>query len=290
MLRKILWEKTALCKHFFKQNNTVQICSNFISGMYPCGITPLFSQLYGSEGVCQVHGILSDFFSANNHEVKKLVYDDACHLCKYARNLERMAYSDGCRFMGQLDMKIDRLHYPNHVDPWCKKHMNPKKDKDLEGVNTVVVEQSFKHYNKYKNCKTMNSVRFHFLFLYMIDLNNLDRVGRLGFQVHPQYELDQPIAQPSSEIQVPVHENESPAERDHEPEKLEKDKGNFPYQCPECEKRFRANHGLTRHSNQMHPKVNNNVEKNTCPKCNKAFSSISTLNRHKRESKTCKEQ
>ena len=154
----------------------------------------------------------------------------------------------------------------------------------------MVVEQSFKHYNKYKNCKTMNSVRFHFLFLYMIDLNNLDRVGRLGFQVHPQYELDQPIAQPSSEIQVPVHENESRAEKDHEQEKLEKDKGNFPYQCPECEKRFRGNHGLTRHSNQMHPKVNNNVEKNTCPKCNKAFSSISTLNRHKRESKTCKEQ
>ena len=44
--------------------------------------------------------------------------------------------------MGQLDMKIDRLHYRNHVDPWCKEHMNPNTDKDLEGVNTVIVEQS----------------------------------------------------------------------------------------------------------------------------------------------------
>ena len=72
-------------------------------GVYPCGIIPLFSELYGGEGCVQTHGILSDFFDANDHEVKKLIYDDVCHLYDLSRKEELMSFSSGTKFMGQLE-------------------------------------------------------------------------------------------------------------------------------------------------------------------------------------------
>ena len=266
------------------RTRTLRYSAGIFLGMYPCGIIPLFSQLYGSESVSQVHGICSNFFSANNHRIRKLIYDDACHLYKYSHKHQRMAYSDGCRFMGQLDMKVDRLHLRNHTETWCKRHMNPNKDPDLLNVNTVVVEQSFKHFNKYKNVKTMNEPRFMMMFLYMIDLHNLDRVGLLGLQVNPQFV-------PDIEMQEPLPQNASPpapANVQEEPNVNKAEENTKPYQCNECEMRFKSNHGLTRHSNQKHPKVNNNDEKNKCQNCKTSFSSKSTLNRHKRQTK-CKD-
>ena len=49
----------------------------------------------------------------------------------------------------------------------------------------------------------MNEHRFAFLFIYMIDLHNLDKVGRLGLQVHPQ-------SVPDVEIQAPPPQNDTP--------------------------------------------------------------------------------
>ena len=130
----------------------------------------------------------------------------------------------------------------------------------------------------------MNEHRFAFLFIYMIDLHNLDKVGRLGLQVHPQ-------SVPDIEIQAPPPQNATPpapANVQEEPNVNTAEENDKPYQCNECKMRFKSNHGLTRHSNQKHPKVNNNDEKNVCQNCKTSFSSKSTLNRHKRQTK-CKD-
>ena len=249
--------------------------------MYPCGIISLFSELYGGEGVVQCHGILSNFFDANDHEVKKLIYDDACHLYGFSCKEELMSYSNGTKFMGQLDMKIDRLHIQNHTRPFCKKNLNPHLDKELDGVNTVVCEQTFTHFNKYKFVKTMNPVRFHFMFLYMIDIHNMDKMNRLGIELHPQFVPEVAPAQVETQDSPPQEQDDEQMETD-QPEAQENQN-----QCSHCNKTFKSNHGLTRHCNQKHPQPGNNNQ-NMCSKCRKNFSSKSTLNRHQRESK-CKD-
>ena len=236
--------------------------------------------MYGGEGCVQTHGILSDFFDANDHEVKKLVYDDACHLYDFSKKEELMSYSNGTKFMGQLDMKIDRLHIANHTRQFCKKYMNPHLGKELEGVNTVVCEQTFTHFNKYKFVKTMNPARFHFCFIYMVDLHNLDKINRLGLELHPKFVPEgEP---PQVEAQGPPQQQGIEAMEIDQPEATEKQ-----HQCPHCDKNFKSNHGLKRHCNIKHPQPGNN-NTNMCSKCRHTFSSKSTLNRHQRTTK-CKD-
>jgi macrodomain Ter protein organizer (MatP/YcbG family) len=40
--------------------------------------------------------------------------------------------------MAATQVFVDRFHFPNHIDNWCKKHMNPNKVSELTGVNTEV--------------------------------------------------------------------------------------------------------------------------------------------------------
>lgn len=38
----------------------------------------------------------------------------------------------------QCQVFVDRMHFKNHVDPWCREHMDANKIPDLKGVNTEV--------------------------------------------------------------------------------------------------------------------------------------------------------
>ena len=87
-------------------------------GAYPCGVIPLFAELYGSESLSQVHGLVVDFISSAKPQLSHIIYDDSCHLVKFCRKKERMAYSAAAKKMGELKFFVDRLHIRNHVDPW----------------------------------------------------------------------------------------------------------------------------------------------------------------------------
>ena len=57
-----------------------------IVGAFPCGTVVVWEELYNSEGIMQVHAILGDYFSnvSDKNDLKFIIYDDACHLCRYS--------------------------------------------------------------------------------------------------------------------------------------------------------------------------------------------------------------
>jgi hypothetical protein len=51
-------------------------------GAFPCGTIVLFDELYGSEGIRQVYGILIEYLARldDPNALEELLYDDSCHL------------------------------------------------------------------------------------------------------------------------------------------------------------------------------------------------------------------
>ena len=91
-----------------------------------------------------------------------ICYDDACHLKKFAINPSRSELTEVSKKMSQLEYYIDRFHFPNHVDKWCKKECNPFKSDILKEASP-----SFSHYkyifcvyNKKKLRRTLEELYF----------------------------------------------------------------------------------------------------------------------------------
>ena len=61
--------------------------------------------------------------------LESICYDN-CHLKKYALKREHISQ----RLMN-LDYWVDRFHFGNHVDKWCKANCDPRKSQLLEEVN-----------------------------------------------------------------------------------------------------------------------------------------------------------
>ena len=142
--------------------------------MLPCGTITLFSQLYGSESISQVTGIVTDYIGESNHKIKILLYDDGCHFKLYVEKNNRTKDSDAAKKLGQdIDIKVDKLHFRGHTDPWCNKHMDPFKVEALVDVNTVKAEQTFAWLNKFTMVKNMNNERFELFFMFICNWRNL---------------------------------------------------------------------------------------------------------------------
>lgn len=65
-----------------------------------------------------------------------MIYDDACHLKKFAMNKSRSKQTETAGRIASMAMVVDRFHFPGHVDAWCKKNCNPDDFDELEGVRT----------------------------------------------------------------------------------------------------------------------------------------------------------
>ncbi len=71
-------------------------------------------------------------------------------------------------------MKIDRFHFDNHIDPWCRKHMDPATSKYLKNVNTEIMEQVFSWMKGFVPAlRYMKSYNYNFFMLDMIDRHNM---------------------------------------------------------------------------------------------------------------------
>ena len=55
-------------------------------GAFPCGVIGLWDELYGSESISQVYSVLLEYLSSIPHKINTILYDDACHLVRYAKN------------------------------------------------------------------------------------------------------------------------------------------------------------------------------------------------------------
>ena len=64
-----------------------------------------------------------------------LIYDDACHLKKYATQSQRATQTTTAEQIASIDMAVDRLHFSGHVDLWCRKNSDPNSFKGLEDVS-----------------------------------------------------------------------------------------------------------------------------------------------------------
>ncbi|XP_044168316.1 uncharacterized protein LOC122952504 [Acropora millepora] len=162
---------TEKSKHYQRKN--FRTAGTFF-GMKPCGIILFVYELFISESKSQVYGILHDVLSKWGLEkIDRICYDDACHLKKYCMNPKRKCLTAVAERLANMDMVIDKMHFRNHVDNWCKTNCNPYDRKDLDGVDTEVCEQTFSWLSQYgKITRHMNQNRFIFYIVNLCELRN----------------------------------------------------------------------------------------------------------------------
>ena len=153
--------------------------AGILVGGYPCGTMTFVNEIFNSESISQVASILDGALIPEN-EVVCVTYDDACRLAKYVQNVDRK--NEFKSNLPSLDLRVDKFHFKNHIDSWCKTHCDPYKSNHLNTVNTEVMEQFFSWVSKFSYMvKYMSRVRFHFFILDLIDKHNFVNNGQNPF-------------------------------------------------------------------------------------------------------------
>lgn len=68
-----------------------------------------------------------------------ICYDDACHLKKYATNPKRCDLTQTSKRLKNMEIVVDKFHFKNHVDTWCKRNCNPYKCSKLDNVSNLYI-------------------------------------------------------------------------------------------------------------------------------------------------------
>lgn len=69
-----------------------------------------------------------------NNYVGFIVYDDGCHLKKFAINPVRSMLTDTSKKIKDMNIVVDKMHFKGHIDQWCRQHCNPRDFDELEEV------------------------------------------------------------------------------------------------------------------------------------------------------------
>ena len=140
----------------------------------PCGVITHIEEIFGAESITNVAEMIERALGDLGSETVNVLYDDACHLFRHAIKRPSV-YPE----LSTRNMKVDKFHFKNHVDPWCKQNMDPYKCDALKEVNTEVMEQTFSWLKGYApSLKYMRSSTFNFLILDLIDRHNIDIISR----------------------------------------------------------------------------------------------------------------
>ena len=103
-----------------------------------------------------------------------LAYDDACHLKRF---IDRRSTTPLGKALAQLKIVVDKMHFRNHTDPWCKKNVNPYKCPDFVGINTEACEQTFRYVARFKYAtKHMSKGMYNLFHFTMADTYNMDKL------------------------------------------------------------------------------------------------------------------
>lgn len=63
-----------------------------------------------------------------------IIYDDGCHLKKYAENGKRCNLTAQTTKLMNTKIVVDKMHMKGHVDAWCKLHCDSRTIQELEKV------------------------------------------------------------------------------------------------------------------------------------------------------------
>lgn len=173
----------------------------------PCGIIRDIAELYHSEAIEQVWSIIMEYLSDlpqdRRNKLKVWAYDDMCHLKVWNSSLNdifeiihfqpfseaqsQASHNEVTTYFAEKIVKVvDKLHFRGHKGAYCKANCDPRKVPELQKVNTVICEQTFKWLNAYKSVKSMNEPHFFFFMMYMIDLHNLSIEKKLRQLANPK--------------------------------------------------------------------------------------------------------
>ena len=155
--------------------------SGVIAAVYNCGFICSLYELFGCESVRQVYNFLLYIYQNVENFPNILIYDDACHLKLCIDNSNN--FVQNTRAKQQLEKtKIfcDKLHYRNHIDPWCRRNTNPYTDPIANNTNTEICEQIFAWLSQYKNIvRGFNESKFLIYICLLCDLYNSNRYENL---------------------------------------------------------------------------------------------------------------
>ncbi len=154
---------------------------------FPSGIIADWTEIYGSESRVQRYMFIASVLSACP-SLRLIVHDDACHMAKYARHLNRFCTPVGDAGwwavsstpmrvkMAELLWSLDRFHSSNHTDQWCHDNVNPELpelQRHLQGVNTSICESVFAWIRNYAgSLHNMSRWRFVFFISEMLETHN----------------------------------------------------------------------------------------------------------------------
>ena len=139
------------------------------------------AELYGSEGKKQVFYALKRMIVGLADHGRPFptaaCYDDACHLVLFL--MKRQGLSATAALLSVVDWVIDRFHYPNHVDKWCKAHLHAGDRPIFDDACTEACEGYFSWLNKHgPRLRHTSSTRFGIYTLILIHLRNVNITSR----------------------------------------------------------------------------------------------------------------
>ena len=270
-------------------------------GAFPCGIVGLWDELYGSESISQVYSVVLEYLSSIPHKITTILYDDACHLVRYAHN--QQTRNAECKKMGEIGMYVDKFHFRNHIDPWCIENCDPTKVEDLDDINTPICEQLFKKINRHTNCKSMNEPRYFMFWMYNLDMHNLDIEGldsclpdprsdyrwsqiqilKIDFVNLPHKQNVETLANQLERVELleeiqSCKESEYPNKVDLKEDSTSTRSGESKYVCEICKAAYKAEGYLKKHMSEKHGLGGGKLVE--CVECGSFLSSKQALERH----------
>ncbi len=69
--------------------------------------------------------------------VEYLIYDDGCHLRRFAHYPVCRDLTETTRKLAALEIVVDKMHIAGHINKWCLENCDARKVKDLEEVCVV---------------------------------------------------------------------------------------------------------------------------------------------------------
>ena len=172
---EILQCKTEKRKQLANKNGSAGICC----AVYNCGIIVGITELLGCESLSQVYVFLTWLWHVMINFPKLLAYDDACHLKRFVNSRQKTLAG---KFLASIIMVVDKMHFKNHIDKWCRQNVNPHKVAAFNNLNTEACEQPFKFVSKFKYATkhmTHGSYNhFHFTMCYIYNGDKIVKIAK----------------------------------------------------------------------------------------------------------------
>ena len=132
---------------------------------FNCGIIASYREILKSESLKQTAIFMLDTFEDSITKPLAIVYDNGCNIKKFISNTKNIK-SKTSRLDDFLNLPIavDRFHFNDHVDDWCKINCDPNMFDCLKGLNTSSCEETNFWLSRFKH---MNLPKFAF-FIYTI--------------------------------------------------------------------------------------------------------------------------